>query len=163
MTFKVRKNKVLFVTTTKARIPKKGTLVRINLELKYSWFVVDIWYLKWTQLGNPETSDSDDWRGMVDYAWSHAVISDETHKIIRESCDFNSNDTWSNNNCSEAVDELLTQYKEIDIYSLYTSLCIANSASSADGNSVQTLTIKRSTTMVICCLSVCMFKMDNII
>lgn len=100
---------------------------------------------------------------MVDYAWSHAVISDETHKIIRESCDFNSNDTWSNNNCSEAVDELLTQYKEIDIYSLYTSLCIANSASSADGNSVQTLTIKRSTTMVICYLSVCMFKMDNII
>ncbi|CAK9327417.1 unnamed protein product [Citrullus colocynthis] len=99
-------------------------------------------------LGNPETSDSDDWRGMVDYAWSHAVISDETHKIIRESCDFNSNDTWSNNNCSEAVDELLTQYKEIDIYSLYTSLCIANSASSADGNSVQTLTIKRSTTMM---------------
>lgn len=104
-----------------------------------------------TQLGNPETSDSDDWRGMVDYAWSHAVISDETHKIIRESCDFNSNDTWSNNNCSEAVDELLSQYKQIDIYSLYTSLCIANSAS-AEGNSVQTLTIKRSTTMV-CFLS----------
>lgn len=102
---------------------------------------------EYTQLGNPETSDSDDWRGMVDYAWSHAVISDETHKIIRESCDFNSNDTWSNDNCSEAVDELLSQYKQIDIYSLYTSLCIANSAS-AEGNSVQTLTIKRSTTMV---------------
>ena len=101
-----------------------------------------------SQLGNPETSDSDDWRGMVDYAWSHAVISDETHKIIRESCDFNSNDTWSNNNCSEAVDELLTQYKEIDIYSLYTSLCTANLAST-DGNSMQTLTIKRSATMVL--------------
>lgn len=96
-------------------------------------------------MGNPETSDSDDWRGMVDYAWSHAVISDETHKIIRESCDFNSNDTWSNYNCSEAIDELLTQYKEIDIYSLYTSLCMPNSASSS---SMQTFTVKRSTTMV---------------
>ncbi|XP_022955040.1 serine carboxypeptidase-like 31 [Cucurbita moschata] len=98
-------------------------------------------------LGNPETSDGDDWRGMVDYAWSHAVISDETHKIIRESCDFNSNDTWSNNNCSGAVDEMLSQYKEIDIYSLYTPLCMANSAS-ADGNLMQTLMIKHSNTMM---------------
>ena len=99
-------------------------------------------------MGNPETSDGDDWQGMVDYAWSHAVISDETHKIIRESCDFNSNDTWSNNNCSSAVDEMLRQYKEIDIYSLYTPLCMTNSAS-ADGNSMQTLMIKRSNTMVV--------------
>ncbi|XP_061983018.1 serine carboxypeptidase-like 31 [Populus nigra] len=73
-------------------------------------------------LGNPETSDAEDWRGMVDYAWSHAVISDETHKIIRQSCNFDSNDTWSNDDCTEAVDELLKQYKEIDIYSLYTSM-----------------------------------------
>uniref|UniRef100_A0A2N9I9N0 Carboxypeptidase n=1 Tax=Fagus sylvatica TaxID=28930 RepID=A0A2N9I9N0_FAGSY len=81
-------------------------------------------------LGNPETSDAEDWRGLVDYAWSHAVISDETHKIIKTSCDFNGNDTWSNHNCSEAVDEVLKQYGEIDIYSLYTSVCIANSAGS---------------------------------
>jgi hypothetical protein len=84
------------------------------------------------QLGNPETSDAEDWRGMVDYAWSHAVISDETHKIIRQSCNFDSNDTWSNDDCAEAVDELLKQYKEIDIYSLYTSVCIGDSASSDD-------------------------------
>ncbi|XP_059437354.1 serine carboxypeptidase-like 31 isoform X1 [Corylus avellana] len=83
-------------------------------------------------LGNPETSDAEDWRGLVDYAWSHAVISDETHRIIIESCDFNGNDTWSNNDCSEAVDEVLKQYKEIDIYSLYTSTCIGNSAESDD-------------------------------
>ncbi|KAJ6377120.1 hypothetical protein OIU76_026149 [Salix suchowensis] len=83
-------------------------------------------------LGNPETSDADDWRGMVDYAWSHAVISDETHKIIGQSCNFDSNDTWSNDDCAEAVDELLKQYKEIDIYSLYTSVCIGDSASSDD-------------------------------
>ncbi|KAJ4982160.1 hypothetical protein NE237_032997 [Protea cynaroides] len=79
--------------------------------------------LKGFLLGNPETSDADDWRGMVDYAWSHAVISDETHKIIQESCNFDKDDTWSNHNCSQAVDELLNQYKQIDIYSLYTSVC----------------------------------------
>ncbi|KAK8664760.1 hypothetical protein V6N13_084536 [Hibiscus sabdariffa] len=57
------------------------------------------------QLGNPETNDAEDWRGMMDYAWSHAVISDETHRLIRENCDFYSNDTWSNKTCSQAVDE----------------------------------------------------------
>ncbi|KAD4982376.1 hypothetical protein E3N88_19047 [Mikania micrantha] len=84
--------------------------------------------LKGILLGNPETSDAEDWKGLVDYAWSHAVVSDETHKTIRASCDFNSNDTWSNDDCSQAVDEVLKQYKEIDIYSLYTSVCMANSA-----------------------------------
>ncbi|KAF5943756.1 hypothetical protein HYC85_017833 [Camellia sinensis] len=86
--------------------------------------------LKGILLGNPETCDAEDWKGLVDYAWSHAVVSDETHETIRMSCDFNSNNTWSNNDCSQAVDEVLRQYKEIDIYSLYTSVCIGNSTSS---------------------------------
>ncbi|CAI9270105.1 unnamed protein product [Lactuca saligna] len=84
--------------------------------------------LKGILLGNPETNDAEDWKGMIDYAWSHAVVSDETHKTIRESCDFNSNNIWSNDDCSQGVDEVLRQYKEIDMYSLYTSVCIPNSA-----------------------------------
>ncbi|PRQ28858.1 putative carboxypeptidase D [Rosa chinensis] len=89
--------------------------------------------LKGVLLGNPETSDAEDWRGIVDYAWSHAVISDETHKVISENCDFDG-DTWSNKICAQAVDEVLKQYKEIDIYSLYTSVCIGDTASSNDGS-----------------------------
>lgn len=98
-------------------------------------------------MGNPETSDAEDWRGLVDYAWSHAVISDETHKIIIESCDFERNDTWSNNDCSEGVDEVLKQYKEIDIYSLYTSVCIGNSAGS-DDKLLPVMMMKRTSKMV---------------
>ncbi|KAK2644141.1 hypothetical protein Ddye_019336 [Dipteronia dyeriana] len=59
--------------------------------------------LKGILLGNAETSTSEDWSGMVDYAWSHAVVSDETHKIITNNCDFNSNDPWSNDACSDTV------------------------------------------------------------
>lgn len=66
------------------------------------------------------------------------MVSDETHKTIKESCDFYSNDTWSNENCSQAVEEVLKQYKEIDIYSLYTSVCIDNSTVSED-KSVQVM------------------------
>ncbi|POO03633.1 Serine carboxypeptidase-like [Trema orientale] len=103
--------------------------------------------LKGILLGNPETSDADDWRGIVDYAWSHAVVSDETHKIIKENCDFNSNNIWDNEDCNKAVSELFDQYKEIDIYSLYTSVCIAESASSGDDDSYQVM-MKRSSTMM---------------
>ncbi|PIN19743.1 Serine carboxypeptidases (lysosomal cathepsin A) [Handroanthus impetiginosus] len=84
--------------------------------------------LRGIMLGNPETYDAEDWKGMVDYAWSHAVVSDETHKTIVQSCDFYSNDPFSNSDCNSSVQELLSQYKEIDIYSLYTSVCMANSS-----------------------------------
>ncbi|XP_021902172.1 serine carboxypeptidase-like 31 [Carica papaya] len=102
--------------------------------------------LKGILLGNPETSDAEDWRGLVDYAWSHAVVSDETHKIIKENCDFGSDNTWENNNCSEAVDEVLKQYKEIDIYSLYTSVCIGDTANSEDSKTK--IMMKRSSKMM---------------
>lgn len=102
--------------------------------------------LKGILLGNPETSDAEDWMGLVDYAWSHAVISDETHKTIKTSCDFNSSDPWKNEDCDQAVDEVLKQYNEIDIYSLYTSVCFASTARS-NGHSMQTST-KRSSKMM---------------
>lgn len=85
--------------------------------------------------------------GLVDYAWSHAVISDETHKTIKTSCDFNSSNPWQNEDCDQAVDEVLKQYNEIDIYSLYTSVCFASTARSNGDQSVQTST-KRSSKMV---------------
>ncbi|CAL1372729.1 unnamed protein product [Linum trigynum] len=97
-------------------------------------------------MGNPETDDAEDWRGMVDYAWSHAVISDETHRVISLSCNFSSDNTWSNNDCSDSVDELLRQYREIDIYSLYTSVCAGNSASS-DQKSTQVMFTRTSNMM----------------
>ncbi|KAH6792907.1 serine carboxypeptidase-like 31 [Perilla frutescens var. hirtella] len=98
-------------------------------------------------LGNPETHDAEDWRGMVDYAWSHAVVSDETYKTIVKSCDFYSDDTLNNSECYAGWDELLTQYDEIDIYSLYTSVCIANSPDSGDRSAV--VKARRSSKMML--------------
>ncbi|KAG7653867.1 Peptidase S10 serine carboxypeptidase [Arabidopsis suecica] len=99
--------------------------------------------LKGILLGNPETSDAEDWRGWVDYAWSHAVISDETHRIITRTCNFSSENTWSNDECNEAVAEVLKQYHEIDIYSIYTSVCIGDSARSSYFDSAQFKTNSR--------------------
>lgn len=83
------------------------------------------------QLGNPDISNPDDWRGWVDYAWSHAVISDETHRNINRLCNFSSDDVWNNDKCNEAIAEVDKQYNEIDIYSLYTSACKGDSAKSS--------------------------------
>ncbi|KAL3522228.1 hypothetical protein ACH5RR_015062 [Cinchona calisaya] len=90
-------------------------------------------------LGNPETCDAEDWKGLIDYAWSHAIVSDETHKTIKESCDFYSNDTWSNEDCRQGVEEVFKQYNEIDIYSLYTSVCIGNSTINSEDKSVKVM------------------------
>lgn len=79
----------------------------------------------------------------MDYAWSHAVVSDETYKTIVKSCDFYSDDTLNNSDCYAGWDELLSQYDEIDIYSLYTSVCIANTSASST-----LLTARRSSKMV---------------
>lgn len=112
------------------------------------------------QLGNPETSDAEDWKGLVDYAWSHAVVSDETHKTIRASCDFDSNDTWGNHDCTQAVDEVLRQYKEIDIYSLYTSVCIANSAYSE--NKALTVMFKKTKSNMVIYIVICLLDIPLI-
>ncbi|GLJ44308.1 hypothetical protein SUGI_0927370 [Cryptomeria japonica] len=65
--------------------------------------------LKGFMVGNPKTHDANDWRGQMDYAWSHAVVSDKTDVAIVENCDFDSNNTLDNKNCSDAIDEVYDQ------------------------------------------------------
>lgn len=79
--------------------------------------------LRGIMMGNPQISDIEDWIGMVDYAWSHAVISDETYELIKQSCNFSRNDTWYDHNCILAVEQMLSQYEKINIYSIYTPKC----------------------------------------
>ncbi|CAH9133738.1 unnamed protein product [Cuscuta epithymum] len=88
-------------------------------------------HLKGIMMGNPETSNLEDWWGIVDYAWSHAIISDETYKIVKDNCDFNSSDLWNNKTCADALHEMYKQYNAIDIYSLYTPKCLNSENSSS--------------------------------
>jgi len=39
-------------------------------------------------VGNPETDEFHDWEGIVDYAWTHAIISDQTYNLIKSICSF---------------------------------------------------------------------------
>ncbi|CAA0841930.1 Serine carboxypeptidase-like 33 [Striga hermonthica] len=80
--------------------------------------------LKGYIVGNPETNDYFDSKGIVEYAWSHSVISDEQYDNIRRACDFRF-DNWSRE-CNKATNAVWKQYKEIDIYNIYAPSCLTN-------------------------------------
>eukprot|EP00249_Psilotum_nudum_P004020 c17541_g2_i1 orf=316-1773(-) len=80
--------------------------------------------LKGFMVGNPATDDYHDTQGFVDYAWSHAVISDQIYNTVKNVCDFRS-DNWTTL-CNNVMDSVFDQYKVIDIYNLYTPICEQN-------------------------------------
>ncbi|KAF3456405.1 hypothetical protein FNV43_RR01055 [Rhamnella rubrinervis] len=83
--------------------------------------------LKGFIVGNPETDDYYDYNGLVDYAWSHAVISDELYQNSKQVCDFKRVE-WSPQ-CNKAINKLFQDYEEIDIYNIYAPKCVINSTS----------------------------------
>ncbi|KAG7625557.1 Serine carboxypeptidase-like 33 [Arabidopsis thaliana] len=85
--------------------------------------------LKGFIVGNPLTDDEYDNKGILEYAWSHAVISDHLYDSAKHNCDFKSSN-WSEP-CNVAMNTVFTKYKEIDIYNIYAPKCISNSSSGA--------------------------------
>ncbi|PNY16203.1 serine carboxypeptidase 33-like protein, partial [Trifolium pratense] len=84
--------------------------------------------LKGFIVGNPESDDYYDYKGIVEYAWSHAVISDQHYEKAKQVCDFKKSE-WSNE-CNQVMIELFHEYSEIDIYNIYAPSCRSNTTSS---------------------------------
>nr|GMD47787.1 serine carboxypeptidase-like 34 [Ipomoea batatas] len=72
-------------------------------------------------IGNALMDDETDQRGMIDYAWDHAVISDGLYHDIKTTCNFSV--SKSSNSCNTFLDKYFDVYNIIDMYSLYTSTC----------------------------------------
>nr|XP_010910285.1 serine carboxypeptidase-like 35 [Elaeis guineensis] len=84
---------------------------------------------KGLMIGNAVLNDETDQLGMVDYAWSHAIISDELHAAIRRECDLFKEEEEGgqlSNACAPAVDALFQSYAVIDIYNIYTPVCLSS-------------------------------------
>ncbi|XP_022153098.1 serine carboxypeptidase-like 35 [Momordica charantia] len=89
--------------------------------------------LKGFMIGNAVINDETDSKGMIDYAWSHAIISDQLYHNIVKGCGF-ALDSSSNNqsetaNCDNHIRGFLLAYSDIDIYSIYAPLCLSPSSS----------------------------------
>lgn len=78
-------------------------------------------------IGNALLDDETDQKGMIDYAWDHAVISDGLYHNITTICNFslpNQSDA-----CTTELNKYFDVYKIIDMYSLYTPRCFSNQSS----------------------------------
>lgn len=81
------------------------------------------------QIGNALLDDETDQKGMIDYAWDHAVISDALYHNITAICDFKRPIQNQTTECNVELNKYFDVYKIIDMYSLYTPRCFSNLSS----------------------------------
>ncbi|KAF0902205.1 hypothetical protein E2562_014445 [Oryza meyeriana var. granulata] len=80
--------------------------------------------LKGIMIGNAAIDSSSDDRGLAEYAWDHAVISDDLYAAIQGNCAFPA-DGNETDKCENAWGDFFTAMADIDLYSLYTPACTA--------------------------------------
>ncbi|KAK7264130.1 hypothetical protein RJT34_31734 [Clitoria ternatea] len=79
-------------------------------------------------IGNALMDDETDQKGMIEYAWDHAVISDRLYHNITAICNFSiDNQTDA---CNAELNKYFDVYGIIDMYSLYAPKCFSNSNTS---------------------------------
>jgi len=79
--------------------------------------------LKGFMVGNAVMDDDDHLNGMIEYAWSHAVISDEGYHSLKKWCN---SKTGNQSLCNTGLDEM---YTGINVYDLYTPVCLLHTSS----------------------------------
>ncbi|KAJ8769880.1 hypothetical protein K2173_008962 [Erythroxylum novogranatense] len=85
--------------------------------------------LKGFMIGNALLDDETDQRGMIDYAWGHAVISDRVYQNVKSQCNFSQNNL--SDACNKALNDYFAVYHIIDMYSLYVPRCEKYNSSTA--------------------------------
>lgn len=68
-------------------------------------------------------------RGMYDFFWTHALISDATVDAIHKHCNFSSEDDTQPPQCAQALQDAERVFEELDIYNIYAPRCSSSSLS----------------------------------
>lgn len=90
--------------------------------------------LKGFMIGNAAMNEETDSKGMVEYAWSHGIISDKLYHNIMTECSFTPDSNSTNQtptHCEEHARGFALAYSDIDIYSIYSPICLSSSSSSS--------------------------------
>ncbi|KAJ8490283.1 hypothetical protein OPV22_012004 [Ensete ventricosum] len=77
--------------------------------------------LKGFMIGNAAVDEEADSAGLVDYAWSHAVISDDLYHRIKQTCNFSAP---VDDSCDNLLDTLFDNYGVINVYDIYAPVCL---------------------------------------
>ncbi|XP_039136100.1 serine carboxypeptidase-like 27 [Dioscorea cayenensis subsp. rotundata] len=78
--------------------------------------------LKGFMVGNAVTDDYNDYVGTFEYWWTHGLISDDTYKDLKVTCDLQSSEHPSME-CVKVLDSASLEFGNIDPYSIYTITC----------------------------------------
>nr|XP_009794123.1 PREDICTED: serine carboxypeptidase-like 34 [Nicotiana sylvestris] len=73
-------------------------------------------------VGNALMDDETDQKGMIEYAWDHAVISDHLYHSIKRVCNFSLE--HPGDDCDDLLNQYFDVYKIVDMYSLYAPKCV---------------------------------------
>ncbi|KAL3623939.1 Serine carboxypeptidase-like 29 [Castilleja foliolosa] len=84
--------------------------------------------LKGFMVGNALTDDFHDHLGIFQFMWSVGMISDQTFKQLNVLCDFQSF-IHASESCEKALENADEEVGPIDMYSIFTPPCTANSSS----------------------------------
>ncbi|XP_057965128.1 serine carboxypeptidase 2-like [Malania oleifera] len=87
--------------------------------------------LKGIMIGNGIMNDATDHKGVYDYVWSHALISDETHQGLVDHCSQN----YSSPTCEDYEERIESEVGPIDFYSIYSPVCSADYSSEYSSSS----------------------------
>ncbi|KAL4347855.1 hypothetical protein GQ457_17G004930 [Hibiscus cannabinus] len=74
-------------------------------------------------IGNAAINEPTDTLGLFDYAWSHAIISDQLYDKINKECDFKQSTGNLTVQCADHMKGFMEAYANIDMYSIYTPVC----------------------------------------
>ncbi|KAL2896452.1 Serine carboxypeptidase-like 40 [Bienertia sinuspersici] len=75
------------------------------------------------KMGNAVINDETDLKGMYEYFWSHALISDQVRYDITRQCDFSPNAVNQTVECAAAADQVEIDIQYLDIYNIYAPVC----------------------------------------
>ncbi|XP_058223490.1 serine carboxypeptidase 1-like isoform X1 [Rhododendron vialii] len=90
--------------------------------------------LKGIAIGNPYIDDSTTGKGIYDYYWTHALISDETHAGITRHCDFVSGNF--SRTCKLYRNQAFVEHGKLDLYDIYAPLCNSSAPKTPSPGSV---------------------------
>ncbi|XP_060168278.1 serine carboxypeptidase-like 26 isoform X1 [Lycium barbarum] len=100
-------------------IVKRNKLPTTNFKIEF----------KGVMIGNGIMNEETDGKGQLDYLWSHALISDETHLGIQQHCESKSKSETEIKTCEEFQITAQTELGNIDAYNIYAPVCSMASSS----------------------------------
>lgn len=109
-------------------VPQLAQLILHNNKITNQTFI----NLKGVAIGNAYIDYETQNMGSYDYAWSHALISDEVYKGIISNCNFTSPESVSDA-CKEYTMKADGMVGNIDPYNIYYPLCTSTSTSTTSG------------------------------